>query len=59
MAIWQYRGEFIPELWLIAEHGQIPDTLENYFMTEGSDLDAIEDPHCWKEADVPTDIVAQ
>ena len=59
MAVWQYRGEFIPELWLIAEHGRIPDALENYLMSEDTDLDAIEDPHCWQETDVPTDIVAQ
>lgn len=57
MAVWQYSGELIPELWLRAEYGQIPASLENYLMTEDTDLDGIDEPHCWHEFDVPNDLV--
>ena len=57
MAVWQYKGEFVPELWLIAEHGRIPDALEDYLMTEDTDLDAIEDPHWWRDAEIPSDLI--
>jgi hypothetical protein len=57
MAVWQYKGEFVPELWLIAEHGRIPEALEDYLMTEDTDLDAIEAPHWWRDAEIPSDLI--
>lgn len=57
MAVWQYKGEFIPESWLIARYGRIPEMLEDYLMTEDTDLDAIEDPQYWKDINVPDDLV--
>ena len=57
MAVWQYRGELIPELWLIAKHGKIPEALDNYITTEDTNLDAIEDSHCWRDIDVPDDLL--
>jgi hypothetical protein len=59
MAIWQYKGELIPELWLIEKHGRIPATLENYLMTEDSDLDTFENPHCWRDSELPKDLVSR
>lgn len=57
MAIWQYQGELVPELWLKAKHGQIPNVLEDYLITEADiDRDAIESPHWWRDATIPDDI---
>ncbi len=47
----------MPEFWLIEKHGQIPARLEDYVMSEDLDLDAIEEPHCWRDADLPEDLI--
>lgn len=57
MAIWQYRGEFVPELWLIAKYGRIPIVLEGYLATEGDiDLNDVDNPHWWRDISIPGDI---
>ena len=57
MAVWQYRGELIPEFWLIEKHGVLPATLDDYCMTEDMDLDSLEDPTYWLESHVPVDVL--
>ena len=59
MALWQYSGELVPEHWLIKKYGQLPCVLENYLMTEDTNLDEIEEPHWWRDVEIPSNLVEQ
>ena len=57
MAVWRYKGEFIPRLWLIEQHKDIPLFLDNYLLTDETVVEEIDAPNYWHNRIIPSDFV--